>query len=326
MFAPGLASCRAWPWRYHLLLGSVPEAGGEAKPQRQASPAESERFNPQISKPRQGRLPSGGAGLGKGSCVGFWGCEDLSFTSAGDSDNEECHRDLFPWGWSVLQAAWWLFVVAEGATSPLSPLGGKGGSSQLVLPSSILPTPPWDGWSVSQVPLPGAGYRPVTRCSRAVSIGVSLRPSKTHLEALPFSLLLRWSMDGFPGRVLGLKSHRDLLVLPRDPSRSELEAAGMWSRDQVQPWGLCVCSAAPSLASPAVFLSRSCLRWEEAELLVFCCPLVLFFRDLCGGAWCWGPSGALASCGRRACAAGGDREHRLPRWLVLWLSGAVRSG
>lgn len=109
-----------------------------------------------------------------------------------------------------------LSVGAEGATSPLSPLGGRGGFSQLVLPSSILPTLR-DGWSLSQIPLIGAGYAPVTRCGRAASAGVSLHSSKTYLEALPFSLLLRWSMEGFPGQVLGFKTRCDLLFLLRDP-------------------------------------------------------------------------------------------------------------
>lgn len=117
----------------------------------------------------------------------------------------------------MLQAAWLLIVGAEGATSPLNPLGGRGGFSQLVLPSSILPTPPRDRWSLSQTPLIGAGYAPVTRCGRAVSVGVSLHSSKTYLEALPFSLLLRWSTESFPGQVLGLKTRSDLLLLTRDP-------------------------------------------------------------------------------------------------------------
>lgn len=71
MFAPGLASHRSWPWPHQLLPGSVPEAGGEVKPQGRASPEESERFNPQISKPQQGRLPCGRAGLGEAPAWGF---------------------------------------------------------------------------------------------------------------------------------------------------------------------------------------------------------------------------------------------------------------
>lgn len=49
--------------------------------------------------------------------MGFRGGQDQSFRNAGDFDSKERHRDPFPPGWSVLQAAWLFSVDARRSWS-----------------------------------------------------------------------------------------------------------------------------------------------------------------------------------------------------------------